>query len=633
MLPGPRSLGLVVAVAVGVAIYAAFHTIPAEADIGWRLMGLLDQPGDLSHTPLAALLLELLNQRADGVLEVAHGGGTSRLWFRSGQPAGAQVATGFRPLGLLLLQSGKIDVDALSRSLAELATRRRPQGELLVEMGVVSRQDVEAALSEQQTGYLSAIAALDEGRFAFDASQPVPEWTLGIHISPLRSIIDALERPQAGELVTSALRPVALGGVRLASGYAEVAPGFGWDRFERQLVARLEHPLSLEFFFGAEDGVGPERGRAILAGLLLLGLAVPATESPRVTGDTGAGLTLAGVAAAQRQRDRGGAAGTPAVQPRADQATGRPAPGAPPLTPAPSQAPSGSASPDSPAIPLKRSDPAEARARRQRLLARAMQNMGVGPFNRSPDDPAATPVPGSTERPARSAGASPADVALRKALLQIAPRAGEASFFARLGLPETAGRDDVKGAFLALARQFHPDLFAGPAMADLQDTVRTFFTAVNEAYQVLSEDKQRAAHLAALRGGGAVDPQRAEAARIDFQKGEACLRTRDFARARGFLESAVRANPRPEHRAALAWSYIVDPAGRDLARARTIISAALARPGNDRVHFVAGVLEREERNEGEAERQFRAAVAANPRNADAVRELRLLEARRGQGRR
>ena len=31
--------------------------------------------------------------------------------------------------------------------------------------------------------------------------------------------------------------------------------------------------------------------------------------------------------------------------------------------------------------------------------------------------------------------------------------------------------------------------------------------------------------------------------------------------------------------------------------------------------------------------QFRAAVKANPRNADAVRELRVLEGRRGQGRR
>ncbi len=599
-------------------------------------MGLLDQPGDLSRTPLAAILLDLLNRRADGVLEVQHGGGTSRLWFRAGQPVGAQVATGLRPLGLLLLQAGKIDVDALSRSLAELATRRRPQGELLVEMGAVSRQDVEEALSQQQTGYVAAIAALGEGRFSFDPGQPVPEWTRGLRISPLRTIIDALERPQARELVTSALRPVALGGVRLASGYGEVAPGFGWDRAERQLVARLAHPVSLEFFFGAEAGVGPERARAMLAGLLLLGLAVPSSESPRPTGDTSPGTTLAGVAADSVRLDRPGVTGPASAPPRSPPptpaATATPVPVRTP-SPVPTPAPAGSASPGSPAIPLKRSDPAEARARRQRLLAKAVQNMGVGPFNRAPEAPAATPVPGSAGRGPGGTAIAPADAALRRALREIAPRASEGSYFARLGLPETAGREDVKAAFLSLARQFHPDLFAGPAMADLQDTVRLFFTAVNEAYQALSDDKRRAEHLAALRSGGVGSPQRAESAKVDFQKGEACMRTRDYARARGFLESAIRADPRPEYQAALAASYLVVAAGKDLARARAIIDAALATRGNDQVHYVAGLVAREEGNDGEAERQFRAALAANPRHPEAGRELRAVEGRRGQGRR
>jgi hypothetical protein len=629
-------------------------------------MGLLEQPGDLSRTPLAALLLELLNLRAEGVLEVEHGGGTSRLWFRAGQPVGAQVASGFRPLGLLLLQAGKIDVDALSRSLAELATRRRPQGELLVEMGAVSRQDVEAALTEQQTGYITAIAALGEGRFAFDAGQPVPEWTRGIRISPLRTIIDALERPQAGELVTSALRPVALGGVRLTSGYAQVAPGFGWDRGERQLVARLEQPISLEFYFGAGEGVMPQRARAILAGLLLLGLAVPSAESPQATGDTSAGLTLAGVAAATVLREQQGPEIGPVVEPPPAEAAplaGRtltpPPPPAwperPALTPAPTWTPlpfmspvsAGSATPGSPAVPLQRSDPAEARARRQRLLAKAMQNMGVGPFNRTSEGPTATPIPGTMGRtpPPGSpvmtpvhVAVSPADAALRRALQQMAPRAREPSYFARLGLPETAGRDDVKAAFLALARQFHPDLFVGPAMADLQDTVRDFFAAVNEAYQGLSDEKRRTAHLQALKSGGTGDPQRVESARKDFQKAEACLRTRDVARARGFLESAVRADPRPEYQAALAHAFLDVSAGKDLARAKALIAAALASPGlggagSDRVYLVAGLVARENGSEGEAERHFRAAVAANPKNLDAVRELRAAEGWRTRGRR
>src|SRR5574338_1463372 len=169
-------------------------------------MSLLSEPGDLARTPLAAVLLEALNLRASGALEVAQGGGTSRLWFRDGRPVGAQVVAGFRPLGLVLLQAGLIDVDVLSRSLAALAATGRPQGELLVEMGAVEREDVDRALAEQQAGYFALIAALDAGAFRF-VPGAVPEWTRGSRLSPLRTIVDALERPQAAALVESALRP------------------------------------------------------------------------------------------------------------------------------------------------------------------------------------------------------------------------------------------------------------------------------------------------------------------------------------------------------------------------------------------------------------------------------------------
>ena len=136
-------------------------------------MSFLHEPGDLARTPLAAILLEALNLRATGVLTVHHGGGTSRLFIQEGKPVGAQVVTGLRPLGHMLLQSGAIDIDTLSRSLALMAETRRPQGEILIEMGAVSREQVDQALTEQQAGYFNLIAALEEGAYAFDAATPI----------------------------------------------------------------------------------------------------------------------------------------------------------------------------------------------------------------------------------------------------------------------------------------------------------------------------------------------------------------------------------------------------------------------------------------------------------------------------
>ena len=183
----------------------------------------------------------------------------------------------------------------------------------------------------------------------------------------------------------------------------------------------------------------------------------------------------------------------------------------------------------------------------------------------------------------------------------------------------------MKKAFLGLAKQFHPDRFASPALADLQTVVRDFFAAVNEAYEVLSDDRKRAASLEKRKGG---DRARSEAAQLDFQKGEACLRTRDFARARGFLESAVRADPRPAYQAALAWAHVCDPANKDRERPRALVAEATKDPSCDRAFYVAGILARDDGNDGAAEKAFKAAIQANPRNADAVRELRLVESRR-----
>jgi curved DNA-binding protein CbpA len=208
-----------------------------------------------------------------------------------------------------------------------------------------------------------------------------------------------------------------------------------------------------------------------------------------------------------------------------------------------------------------------------------------------------------------------------------APSARAADLFARLDVGADATREQVRNAYLQLAKGFHPDRFAAPAFADLHDQVREFFTAVNEAYEVLSDDKRRQAYVAERQGGSS---QATDAARLDFQKGEVCLRSREWGRARGFYEAAVRADPKPDHVAALAWALVADPSRRDLARARTLLEQALRDPACARARYVSGLVAREQHDEGEAERWFRAALQVDPRHGDARRELRVSEARRSK---
>ena len=204
-------------------------------------MSFLREPGDLSRTPLAAILLEAWSIRATGELTVQQPGGDSRLYFRDGMPVGAQTFAGFHPLGQILLGRGLIDIETLGRSLAEMARTKRRQGDVLVEMGVVSQEIVDRALEEQQAGYLSLIAALSEGAFRFDPVAPVPAWAGRVLVAPMRAVIDALATPQGAPLCASALT-LAEGPLALAHGYGENAVDFSWTGPRRRSCAAWSPP-------------------------------------------------------------------------------------------------------------------------------------------------------------------------------------------------------------------------------------------------------------------------------------------------------------------------------------------------------------------------------------------------------
>lgn len=576
------------------------------------------EPGELARVPFAALLIEALNLRASGALRVEHDGGTSRIFIREGIPVGSQSFAGFKPLGQIFLSQGRIDLATLNESLAGMAATGRPQGQILVEMGAVDQAEVDAALTEQQEQYLSRIASLESGTFHFDGAKPPPEWTRSLRIRPLRVIVQALEKAQASALVASALQLAAVGPLSLAKGYQRLAPAFGWSPAESLLVARLARGIALEDFF-AEPGVAQERARAILAALVLLGLAQAQQAGPGAEAVPGLVVDLVDLAGVE-------------VEPEPE----------PPARPSPVPwPPPGIAAPSSTPPPARRSDPEEARRRRQRLLQRAMQNMGIGPLARpAAPQPAApprspgttppagfpppTPPPGTTPPPG-----SQGDLELRRAFEAAAPRARSPDLYARLGLDRSAGTEQVKQAYFRLAKQLHPDRFLSPALADVSGAVKDLFAALNEAYETLCDDRRRAAYLArAGEGGGTVSATQAQTAAHDFQKGEACLRTRDFPKARAFYEAAIRSHPRAEYQAALAWALYFDPRAPDRLRAKDLLAAALRDPTCDRAAHAAAMVARDEGDEDAAERMFRIALKANPRHVEAEREIRLIEARR-----
>jgi curved DNA-binding protein CbpA len=538
-------------------------------------MSFLREPGDLAQTPLAAILLEAWNLRLGGELTVHQAGGDSRLFFRDGVPVGAQTFAGFNPLGQILLGQGVIDIETLGRSLSEMARTGRRQGEVLVEMGAVRQEVVDRALETQQAGYVALIAGLGDGAFHFQYQAPAPEWTGSVLLAPLRAVVDALASPQAASLVGSALGQ-AEGAVSLGAGYADLASSFSWTEPEALAVRKLAAAAPVKEVL-ASPGLSREQSRALLAALLLLGLAEPAGEVVEMV-SLGAGA------------------------------------------------------PRPPPDPARRSDPEVARARRQRLLARAMQNMGVGPMSAGPKAAAAANAASAAAAsgPSPTAAApTPAEREIRRALQAALPLSRDSDLFARLAVPRGATTEQVKIAYLQMVKQFHPDRYGSPALADLQASLREVLSALNEAYATLSDRARRVDYLArSATGGRAATEAAAATGRADFQKGEAARRTGDHGRARLFFEAAVRADRRADYLVALATEMAVTGRPDDREKARRHLEEAMKDPTCSRAFLAGGILAREDNDADRAEKLFRAALKADPRNEEAARELHLIQGRR-----
>lgn len=295
------------------------------------------------------------------------------------------------------------------------------------------------------------------------------------------------------------------------------------------------------------------------------------------------------------------------------------------------------AAPTPKAPPVERAlDPEEERQKadvRRRLRQRSFMSVAGGIFHREEQAPVAAPRPApsrahdeETTRPEK------VDVELERDIVDRLNRMAVEDHFVRLDLPRDATTEQVKEAFLALAKRYHPDRLSALGQTHLLPQVRELFSKVKESYDAIVDPAARARHAVALDTKAERKAQKSpDDARAAYQKAVAALRRRDLKAAEAELVRAVETHPMPEYLAELAWTLHSNPARRDEAKdeIRDLMARALkATPESDRAFVVAALLARAEGDADKAEKLFRRAMEVNPKNVEAARELRLIESRR-----
>jgi tetratricopeptide (TPR) repeat protein len=240
--------------------------------------------------------------------------------------------------------------------------------------------------------------------------------------------------------------------------------------------------------------------------------------------------------------------------------------------------------------------------------------------------------------------ADPEIAGMRERIQTKAAALASQNYFEMLGLPLGASAEDVRKAFFRLAKEFHPDRSAKDGLQDLEETLEYIFSNLSEAQRALVDPDARVEYEAAMKEGPrrtslAPKPKDEDEVRDAleaeslFQKGIVLMRREQWDKCLELVDRARQLAPREGEYLAV-WAHLqarsrppdapVDDLIAHLRRAEEM------NPKAERIHLYLAQLLKRVGHVAEAKTHFEKVVEVNPRNIDAMRELRLIEMRKGK---
>lgn len=266
----------------------------------------------------------------------------------------------------------------------------------------------------------------------------------------------------------------------------------------------------------------------------------------------------------------------------------------------------------------------------------------AAPTVRAPSSTTVTKAAGDNEKaPAAIVAPSAPVIDLRAEMAALFEREAAANHYHLMGVGRQASAPEIKRAYYALAKRFHPDRFHHEADERLQARVEQAFAKIAQAYEVLKDSKLRAAYDVTLetmsrapagRAGAnisAASASTSQRAEESFQQGLQAFEQGEMALALKHLTDAARLAPKqPRYRAYYGRVLAHDP--RTRRHAEIELQAAIALDANNvsyrimlaELYLTIGLRRR-------AEGELQRALRLDPQHAAAhsmLANLRSMEA-------
>ena len=457
--------------------------------------------GDLAKlSPVRLYALAALTNASGSARLVPEDGGLLQIFFRRGTPE--HVSADDPDLSLLrfLQMKGYLQTEKARVAEEQAAKSGQDVVAALFKLQLIPAADAHRLFGEHGVFLLDRAFACWRGKFTFDKEAVPPPGSFplgsrwGLLVDAMRRLEVAVVRARIGKRLS---RPVVRSG-GLGVGKLEE---LGLNALETRIYASIDGTKSGEELLRIHDASTAMRLLYLL------------TE-------------LGHLAFAEIEEETAAEPARAPPQPSAPQPAATPQPAKPAAAP-----------------PLPKTTREASRLPAQRPAPPVMK-AAAPVLQATPAKPAAPAI----SRPPPTFAQAPDGESVEAMLARLSAlweRLSQADHFEALGLDrKTASPAETKRNFFVLAKELHPDTVSDPAQVALREIKERLFARINEAAQVIGDEKRRKEYEAELDGKAQnVDVARIFASEENFQRAEILIKARKYQEGLDLLEQAIEMNP------------------------------------------------------------------------------------------